>query len=309
MLTLNSVTPWQPTGFSDYRCRYPDGPALEPLAQANVTIEFVALWDRLPSFARSIPDVCFVLVRGLFGSWIPRHFARPLQALERAGLYAIIAKTRAAGTVEDNARAIERDVLHRLRPDDRVVFLCHSKGGLDALVALSTSADLRSRVAAIVLCQVPRGGCAVLESVLLGAYRDSTSRGDRVRETLARVVLEACAGREGCLEVTSPRIDSLVCGIDAAQLELPILSVTSWSSHPTSWLESQHARLESVRSGCAHDGLFFSEHLVWPVGEQVLLPRVDHSQPGVGGGGFDHGRFWLAMAHLALRRTGVGGGL
>jgi len=44
----------------------------------------------------------------------------------------------------------ERDVLHRLRPNDRVVFLCHSKGGLDALVALSTSGDLRSRVAAIV---------------------------------------------------------------------------------------------------------------------------------------------------------------
>ena len=307
MLTLDSVTPWQPTGFSDYRRRYPRGPALEPLAQADVTVEFVALWDRLPSFARSIPDVCFVLVRGLFGSWIPRHFAHPLQALERAGLRAIIAKTRAVGTVEDNARAIERDVLHRLGSNDRVVFLCHSKGGLDALVALSTSSDLRSRVAAIVLCQVPRGGCAVLESVLLGEYRDSASRGDQVKEALARLVLQACAGQEGCLDVTGPQIGALVCGIDAARLEVPIVSVASWSSHPTSWLESQHARLDSVRSGCAHDGLFFSEHLIWPVGEQILLPRLDHSQPGVGGEGFDHGRFWLALAHLALCRTELRG--
>ena len=309
MLTLNSVTPWQPTGFSDYRCRYPAGPALEPLAQANVTAEFAALWNTPPLPGLAIPGVCFVFLRGLFGSWIPRHFACPLRTLKRAGLHAIIAKTNAVGTVEDNARAIERDVLRRVRPNDRLVFLCHSKGGLDALVALSASTDLRSRVAGIVLCQVPRGGCTVLESVLLGAFRDSASRGDRVRETLARVVLEACAGREGCLDVTSPQIDSLVRGIDAAHLGLPIVSVASWSSHPTSWLESQHARLESVRSGCAHDGLFFSEHLVWPVGEQVLLPRVDHSQPGVGGGGFDHGRFWLAMAHLVLRRTEYRGSL
>jgi hypothetical protein len=274
-----------------------------------VTVEFAALWDSLPLLAPATPGVCFVLVRGLFGGWIPRHFAYPLQTLERAGLHAIIANTRAVGTVEDNARAIERDVLHRVRPNDRVVFLCHSKGGLDALVALSNSTDLRSRVAAIVLCQVPRGGCAVLESVLMGAYRDSASRGDRMREALARVVLRACSGREGCLDVTGPQIGALVCGIDAARLELPILSVASWSSHPTSWLESQHARLESVRSGCAHDGLFFSEHLVWPVGEQVLLPRVDHSQPGVGGREFDHGRFWLALAHLALRRTELRGSL
>lgn len=299
------MTPWQPAGFSDYRGLFPRGPALEPLAKADVTVEFIATWDRHPSLACRASGVCFVLVRGLFGSWIPRHFARPLQTLKRAGLEAIIAKTRAVGTVEDNARAIERDVLHRVSPDHRVVFLTHSKGGLDALAALATFPAIRSRAAAIVLCQTPRAGCAVLEAVLLGAHRDSASRGDRVKESLAAGMLAACGGRKGCLDITGPSIQALVRGIDSVPLKLPVVSVASWSAHPTSWLESQHARLESVRPGCAHDGLFFSDHLVWPVGEQVLLPRVDHSQPGVGGGGFDHGRFWLAMAYLALRRTRV----
>lgn len=303
MLTLNSVNPWQPTGFAEYRQRFPSSPHLEPLARASATAEFVATWNDLPAISPPVPETCFVFVRGLFGSWIPRHFAHPLQMLQRAGLRAIIANTRAAGTIEENARAVERDVLERVAENERIVFLCHSKGGLDTLAALATSAPMRARTGAVVLCQTPRESCAVLEAVLLGAYSDVASYGDRVKERLAGVALDVCAARSGCLDITSPRIEEWVRRIDGCEPTLPMVSVASWSSHPTSWLESQHARLATVRSGCAHDGLFFTEQLIWPVGEQVLLPRLDHSQPGVGGAGFDHGRFWLALAQLALRRA------
>ena len=71
---------------------------------------------------------------------------------------------------------------------------------------------------------------------------------------------------------------------------------------PSAWLDSQHARLSTIQPGCAHDGLFFTEDLIWPVGEQILLPELDHSQPTTGGRAFDHGRLWLALATMAARR-------
>jgi hypothetical protein len=304
------VNLWQPTGFAEYRQLFPSGPALEPLARSDATAEFVATWNGQPASIPPIPDICFVFVRGLFGSWIPRHFTCPLQTLERAGLRAIIANTRAAGTIEENARAVARDVLARVGDNDRIIFLCHSKGGLDALVALGDSPPMRERTAGVVICQTPRGGCAVLEAVFSDAYREVASSRDRVKEALARAVLDICAARAGCLDITSGRIEEWVRRIDGSGPTLPpILSVASWSARPTSWLESQHARLAAIRPACAHDGLFFTEHLIWPVGEQVLLPGLDHSQPGVGGGGFDHGRFWLALAQLALRRAPASEGL
>jgi len=79
--------------------------------------------------------------------------------------------------------------------------------------------------------------------------------------------------------------------------------VASWSSAPTAWLDAQHTRMHEIRPRCAHDGLFFLEDLVWPTAEQILLPRIDHSQPTVGGGGFDHARFWLALSSLAAARS------
>jgi hypothetical protein len=305
MRSSGSAAEWDPSGFSAYRRLYPNGPDLEPLARADVTEEFVESWHestplRLPDF-----PVCFIFVRGLFGSWIPRHFASALQAFAHAGSHAIIAKTSAIGTIADNARALERDLLERTQPRDRLVFLSHSKGGLDTLASLRNSRDLRDRTAALVLCQTPRAGCAVLESTLLGWHRDSASPGDIARERAANAVLALFAGREGCLDITSPRLDEWIGRVDAEPLPAPLIGVASWSSHPTAWLDSQHARLASIRAGCAHDGLFFTENLIWPGGEQVLIPHLDHSQPGVGGAGFDAARFWLSIARLALRRIGT----
>ena len=81
---------------------------------------------------------------------------------------------------------------------------------------------------------------------------------------------------------------------------LPTLAVASWSLEPSAWLDSQHARLGAIRPHCAHDGLFFLEDLVWPTARTVLLPRIDHSQPCVGGLDFPHARFWHALATVAV---------
>jgi hypothetical protein len=271
--------------------------------RADATGEFIAAWDAdQPPAAPG--GLSFVLVRGLFGKWIPRHFAAPLRALERADLPAIIASSAAAGTRATNGALLQRDLEQRVPRAHRLVFLCHSKGGLDALELLARSPALRERTAAVVLCQTPRGGCAVLESVLLRRHADSLAgRKRRAQEALARAALAACGARPGCLELTAGHIEAAVSGIDAAALVLPLISVSSWSSAPSAWLDAQHARLAAIRPGCAHDGLFFAEQLLWPAAEQILLPRLDHSQPTVGGAGFDHARFWLALATLAARRV------
>lgn len=245
-----------------------------------------------------------MFVRGLFGEWIPGHLTAPLQALERAGLRSIIARSSAGGTIADNASRIGRDIERRIPAASRLILLCHSKGGLDALELLARSAELRARTRAVVLCQTPRGGCAVLESIVLGRHADSLA-GTRRRmgETLARAAIAACGAKPGCIDLTGGSIEASVARIDAAGLAVPVVSVASWSSRPTAWLDSQHARMESIRPRCAHDGLFFTEQMIWPGADQVLLPQLDHSQPTCGGAGFDHARFWLALVTLALRHA------
>jgi len=294
---------WSPHGFSAYRALYPATPQLEGRVRSDATGEFIVAWDQDDGLCPPA-DISCIFVRGLFGEWIPGHFTGPLRALERASVQAIIARSRASGTIAANAALIQRDIEQRIPAANRLAFLCHSKGGLDALALLARSAALRERTAAVVLCQTPRGGCAVLESVLLGRYAESIGGARRrVQEALARAAIAACGARPACAELTSGHIEPTVSRIDAAALPLPVVSVASWSGTPTAWLDSQHGRLQTIRPGCAHDGLFFVEQLLWPAAEQVLLPQLDHSQPTVGGAGFDHTRFWRALVTLALRRA------
>lgn len=274
-------------------------------ARGDATATFIAAWGALGAPAEPAPrleaDVTYVFVRGLFGRFIPGHLAAPLRALRDAGGRAFIARSRAAGTIAVNARMLAADILRRAPGHGRLVFLCHSKGGLDLLEALRHTPDLRRRAAAVVLCQSPRDGCAVLESVLLRDHRDSLRAfGQRASEAAARATIVASGSRPGCLELTGAALAARIDDLDRVAGSLPTLAVASWSVEPSAWLDSQHARLGAIRPRCAHDGLFFLEDLVWPSARTVLLPRIDHSQPCVGGLGFPHTRFWRALATVAV---------
>ena len=305
---MSAAPAWDPRGFERYGAHYPATPPIEALACVDATPRFIGSWDRLaegaaagPALQRRARDTTFVLVRGLFGSWIPRNFIAPLQALRRTGARAMLARSGSVATVEDNARRIARDVQARVPSSHRLVFLCHSKGGLDALEMLRRLPGLRQRTGAVVLCQTPRAGCPILESVFLGAHADSLAGAwERSRECVARIGLDAAGARAGCLEVTGARLQATIERLDGERFTMPVISVASWSIAATAWLDSQHARMRAVRPGCAHDGLFFTQSLVWPIGRQVLLPRMDHSQPTVGGARLDHARLWMALADMAL---------
>jgi pimeloyl-ACP methyl ester carboxylesterase len=307
---MSASAAWDPRGFGDYRRIYPATPDVEGLVRSEATAQFVAAWDRLgpdrgdeADLRDSARHTTFVLVRGLFGGWIPGNFIAPLRALQAAGCRATIAASGSVETVDVNAARIGCEVEAKVHSGHRLILLCHSKGGLDALEMLLRFPALRRRTAAVVLCQAPRDGCPILESVLLGAHEDSLDGPwGRVRESVAREGLALAGARAACLDVTGAAIRECIKRLDTAAFRMPVISVASWSIAPTAWLDSQHGRMQAVRPGCAHDGLFFTESLVWPIGEQILLPCIDHSQPTVGGAGFDHARLWLALARLALER-------
>jgi hypothetical protein len=284
-------------GFDLYRERYPATPPLAAPA-SDITADFARAWSAAEISAPAAgTDVTCVLVRGIFGSWMPRHFAAPLEHLRRAGYRALIAQTWATGTIGTNAALLRADVERRV-PTGRLLFLCHSKGGLDLLTMLAAAPLVRARTAGIALCQTPRAGCVVLESLLLDSHAASAGDAQRAKERAAALAIRLTGGRDACLELTSPRLQHTASELTQVAAALPLVSVASWSSEPTAWLDSQHARLAAIRPQCAHDGLFYLEDLIWPCGRQVLLPRLDHAQMCVGGGGFDHGRFWVALANL-----------
>lgn len=302
---MNAAAAWTPRGFADYRQFYPATPQIACPDGADATGEFVAAWDAASAERAPAPPVdprlALVFVRGLFGNWIPGHLAAPLRALRDAGYTAFIARSRAAGTIDANAAMLAADILRRASGAARLVFLCHSKGGLDLLEALRQAPEVRRRAAAVVLCQTPRSGCAVLESVLLREHRDSLRAfGERAGESFARAAIIGTGARAGCLELTGGALAARIGDLGAVAASIPTVAVATWSMEPSAWLDSQHGRLGAIRPRCAHDGLFFLEDLVWPAALQVLLPRIDHSQPCVGGLGFPHDRLWRALATLAL---------
>lgn len=314
---VSAAAAWSPRGFADYRQFYPATPEIACRPGADATAAFTTAWDALPATPapgsapapRIDARIALVFVRGLFGRWIPGHFAAPLRALRDAGYAAFVARSRAAGTIDGNAALLATDVLRRAPGAARLVFLCHSKGGLDLLEALRRTPELRRRAAAVVLCQTPRSGCAVLESVLLREHRDSLrAYAERAGESLARAALVGAGARPGCVELTGGSLAARIGALDDVAASLPTFAVASWSVQPSAWLDSQHGRLGAIRPRCAHDGLFFLEDLVWPAAAgQVLLPHIDHSQPCVGGLGFPHDRLWRVLTTLALAHPEVAG--
>jgi hypothetical protein len=158
----------------------------------------------------------------------------------------------------------------------------------------------QNRTRGVVRSQTPRGASAVLESLLLRRHQNSLS-GARRRwaERMQRMSLRVINAVRSGAELTGNSISEVIAKLATAPA-LPLLQMASFSSRPTTWLDSFHQRLGEVRPGCAHDGQFYVEDLIWPGLPHVLLPHVDHAQPVMGGSGFDSARYWLATLLLFL---------
>ncbi|MCO4763230.1 MAG: hypothetical protein KC502_17055 [Myxococcales bacterium] len=306
----NSNDTWTPTAFSDYRSHFPATPELSQ-PSVDLTSSFSEAWEKLggevnpanlPGLYRELAGAEIVLIRGFLGNWMPGNLVPVRRALRRAGADAWIAANAAGATVQDNAARICAQIGRR--GGDRPLWLFgHSKGGLEAMHCAQDAA-VATRLAGVITAQTSRGASPVLDSVLNGAYAHSLATPKRRwAERVQRAGLHLIGAARGGRALTGEALRGAVAQTSdrAQQLQWPTLHAASWSIQPTAWLDSFHERLGEIAPGVAHDGQFYLEDLIWPQRPHVLLAKVDHAQPAMGGFGFDPARFWLAMMATALR--------
>jgi len=300
------MLPWIPQNPFIYSGAYPKTPPLPSQFDPKIQETFVELWN---TFKADSPElerwrgIELILVRGLFGPWMPGHFSKLKKLLLQKGFLVSIAPTLAAGTVSENADRLESFLMSTQFSGKNFVFLAHSKGGLDTLSTLKKNTTLRGRTLGCILVQTPRGPSAVLESMFSKKHQNSLSLSGRLKERIGAGMLRTLRQDRGCLDMTEERLEFVIKNLDSIKFEFRILSVSSWSTQPTNWLDSFHKRLGEIRPGVAHDGQFFLNDLIWPATQSLqhknlLLREVDHAQPVVGGFGFDYARLWHSLLRL-----------
>lgn len=277
------------------------------MPERATTGRFIAAWEALAdrearrAALGSRREALVVLVRGYLGRYMPGNFVSAWRALRRAGIDARIAPTRPGGTVADNVARLGRavDAWSASGPRGRpIVFAGHSKGGLEALALTSARPDLAARTRGLILSQSPHGGSRVLESVLLGWHAGSLGPRRRLAEATQRWGLWVLGAARAGRELTAQGLPAVLDPVDRAlaALPFPIVQTASWSSRPTTWLDSFHERLGEIAPGVAHDGQFLLADLLWPAPvAHVLLPHLDHAQPVMDGFGFDSARYWETL--------------
>lgn len=272
-------------------------------AQLALAARYQQLWKRPTAHAPSQAaraELVIVLVRGLFGAWIPQHFKAPLRRLRALGWTTVIARTRPAGTVEHNQRLLQAQIGEIVGAGRRPLFLAHSKGGIEVLLALAAQPALAAATAGLVGVQTPRAGAPSLESLFQRAHAESRQGSDHWREPLERTLLTAAGARAACAEINHERVAAWLRVIDATRFAFPWLAVATHAGQSTPSIELRHRRLGRIAPGQPHDGVFFTADQVWPQAKMLLLPDIDHAQPSVGGRGFAHDRFWSTLLALLL---------
>lgn len=288
--------------FDAYRAAWPATPPLA-LPERALTERFLARWVA-PGASWQLPeDLTVVFARGYLGNWMPGNLVAPTRAIAASGARTLLFRGAAGASIAENAARLARSV----RGDGPVLLCGHSRGGLECLLALEDP-SLRARAIGVLLSQSPRGPSPVLASVLTGAHADSLGWRRAGEEALQRWGLRAARATRGGLELVEPSLPSVIARVDAAMRGVRVWQTASWSSRPTTWLDSFHARLGEIRPGAAHDGQFFLEDLLWPGLQHVLLAHVDHAQPAMGGFGFDHARYWGVLIGLFLDELTDGAG-
>ncbi len=307
---------WTPDGFERYRELFPQTPPLELGSDQSPddgwSVRFADAWrsgmaDIESSLRSRAATTTVVFVRGYLGHYMPGNLVAPCAALRRIGFDAFIAGNRSGGTVTGNVAALAGQLAAR-STRERLVFCGHSRGGIECLIVLANDASIATRCDGVVLSQTPHGPSFVIESVLQGRHRErSYTTRRRATEMAQHAALALIGATRGGHELTSDLWPTIVERVDRIRWPFPVLQTASWSSEPTTWLDSFHERLGEIGPGRAHDGQFFLNDLIWPGLPHVLLPQVDHAQPAVGGHGFDPARYWLTVLSLVLesRTTGT----
>jgi hypothetical protein len=282
---------WVPEGFDDWPLHFPATAFTAPEARLDWTEQFIASWHKPMS---SLPaGTVVVLVAGLFSEWLPGCFQDCARTLRRLGYPVLRMPVRSSRGVMAQGQHISKVLTAELGQGQRFFVLAHSKGGLDTLAALAQNKALSEACDGVALVQPPTGPSTVMDAVLAGSAGQASIGYpfDRVRRVLAKTPWVADGARD-ISSLRDPHITHLLKNLPAAA---QCVHVVSWSVTPSSRFDSHHARLNVRRPDWAHDGQFYLEHQRIEGMAQICLPRLDHGQPVLGGGGFDATRFWLTL--------------
>ncbi|WP_212800524.1 hypothetical protein [Pseudomonas sp. St316] len=283
--------PWTPEGFDDWSLHFPTTQWQRPAAHLDWTKPFISCWhDPMPSLPR---HTAVVLVGGLFSEWLPRCFQDCAKTLRRMGYPVLRMPVSSSRGVMAQGRHIGKVLTAELKQGQRFVMLAHSKGGLDALAALSQNSALSQACDGVALVQPPVGPSTVIDEVLNCSTRPPARHYplDRVRRVLAKTHWVA----DGTRDISSLRDPQITHMLNHLPADLHCAHVVSWACTPSSRFDTHHARLNTLRPGWAHDGQFYLDHQRLEGMPQICLPQLDHGQPVLGGGGFDATRFWLTL--------------
>lgn len=295
--------PWTPEGFDDWPLHFPATELARTAAHLDWTEQFISCWhDPVQCLPRS---TLVVLVAGLFSEWLPRCFQECAQTLRSAGYQVLRMSVRSSRGVMAQGRHISKVLTTELKQGQRFVILAHSKGGLDALAALSHNKALSDACDGVALVQPPAGPSTVMDEVM-GCSTQQPTQGyplDRVSRALAKTPWMA----DGTRDISSLRDPQITHMLNHLPADLHFAHVVSWTCAPSSRFDTHHARLNARRPGWAHDGQFYLDNQIINGVPQICLPRLDHGQPILGGGGFDATRFWLTLLDtLHETRSGRG---
>ncbi len=296
---------WHPAGFQDYKHYFPTTPELNISADRILNQRFIDTWDRssqeIQDDLRSWSgETTIVFVRGFLGSFMPGNLVKPCRRMQDLGFDAIIARTDSGGSSLKNAVKIRKQLLSRSNRR-HILFCGHSRGALECLWALKDSPDLSTRCQGVIMSQTAYGPSAIIDSMLFGMHSgEDQTIGRKLKDKIQALGLFIVGASTGGKELGSAKWSSLTSQVDSMEWPFSVIQCASWSTRPTTWLDSWHERLGEICPGRAHDGQFYLDDLIWPKIPHVLLPQIDHAQPAVGGYGFDPVKYWQTMVHLTL---------
>lgn len=304
---MRKTTPWTPEGFEDYTRFFPETPALPIEENRILNADFIETWNlTTPVLEKELSyrssRVTLVLARGFLGGFMPGNMAQTRRKLRDLGFDAFIAGTCTNSTVRKNSVRIQKE-LQNSEKRNQLLFLGHSRGGLESLLALKDNRELRNRCAGVIMSQTAYGPSWIVDRLYFGKGPiRNRSRREMIEDHLQALGLRLIGARRGARELSSHQWPTLIDEVDSLEWSFPLLQCASWSTTPTTWLDSWHGQLEKMQPGRAHDGQFYLDDLIWPRIAHVLLPQIDHAQPAMGGHGFDPVRYWLTLLYMVLSR-------
>lgn len=238
----------------------------------------------------SVRQPTYILVRGLLGAYMPGHFKKVQSELQRGGAEVRFAPTDPAGTISQNAESIAHNLPKVIGQSNSVVFLAHSKGGLETLGAILNNPSLGKRTKAAILFQTPKRGAPYLKSL----FRENIPKQpfQSVREYMHKLALTAILAKPACTELAGDEELPFVNEIERTRFSFPIFSYSTFSTSNSGWIELQANRINQLEPGRRNDGVFLTEDQVWPQFFHRELPEIDHAEPTVGSARIDEAALW-----------------